>query len=65
MNCPKCGGPEKKVRVCSGCGEAFASEDLQAFSQLEYLLVQTVGWDGVEREFEANTVMNFANCEPG
>jgi len=49
MNCPKCGKREQaRVKVCPGCGEAYASEDLQAMRQLEYLLLETTDWEGVE-----------------
>ena len=49
MNCPKCGQLEQaRVKVCPGCGEAYASEDLQAMSQLEFLLKETAVWEGVE-----------------
>jgi hypothetical protein len=48
MRCPNCGQSEKQVRVCSGCGGAFATEDLQTLSQLEFMLKATSGWEGVE-----------------
>ncbi len=38
MNCPNCGHPETaQVKVCSNCGEAYASQDLLELRQLEYL----------------------------
>jgi hypothetical protein len=39
MKCPRCGFPEKaRVKVCPECGQAYATEDLLALSQLEFLL---------------------------
>lgn len=39
MECPTCGFAEKaRVKICPECGEAYASEDLLALSQLEFLL---------------------------
>jgi len=49
MRCPNCGQSEKQVRVCSCCGEAFATEDLQTLSQLAFMLKATSGWEGVEQ----------------
>ncbi|UCC54413.1 MAG: hypothetical protein JSV68_10685 [Anaerolineaceae bacterium] len=51
MNCPKCGQPEQtRVKVCPGCGETYASEDLQTMRQLEYLLQETAAWEGMEEQ---------------
>ena len=44
MKCPNCGAPEKtRVRVCSSCDEAFATEDLRELDQLEYFLKEAEG----------------------
>jgi hypothetical protein len=49
MNCPNCGKREKvRVKVCTDCGEAYASEDLTTFRQLEFLLSETSHWEGVD-----------------
>ena len=51
MNCPKCGQEEQaRVKVCPGCGESYASEDLQTMRQLEYLLQETATWEGMEEQ---------------
>ena len=45
MHCPNCGTPEQaRVRVCSTCGTTYASEDLLALRQLEFLLHETETW---------------------
>jgi hypothetical protein len=49
MKCPTCGFPEKaRVKVCPKCGEAYATEDLLALSQLEFLLEETAAWGVAE-----------------
>src|SRR6186997_2154527 len=45
MHCPNCGTPEQaRVRVCRTCGTTYASEDLLALRQLEFLLQETETW---------------------
>ncbi len=45
MNCPNCGTPEQaRVKVCPGCGTAYASQDLLELRQLEFLLQETTTW---------------------
>jgi hypothetical protein len=45
MKCPTCGAlEERRETVCSQCGATYASEDLLAFRQLEFLLAETDGW---------------------
>jgi len=49
MHCPKCGAAEKtRVKVCSSCGEAFASQDLIELHQLEFLMKETSSWNVAE-----------------
>ena len=46
MNCPNCGTPEQaRVKVCSSCGEAYASQDLLELRQLEFLVEETSTWE--------------------
>jgi hypothetical protein len=46
MKCPSCGTPEKaRVKFCTSCGEAYASEDLLELHQLEFLVETTAEWD--------------------
>ena len=49
MNCPNCDTPEQaRVKVCPGCGIAYASQDLLELRQLEFLLQETASWPGTE-----------------
>ena len=42
MKCPNCGNPEQvRGRVCKACGKAYASQDLEELSRLEFLLAET------------------------
>ena len=46
MNCPNCGQPETaRVKECPACKEAYASQDLMALRQLEFLLQETASWE--------------------
>jgi len=46
MNCPNCGALEKaRVKVCTSCGEAYASQDLLELRQLEFLVEETSSWE--------------------
>ena len=48
VKCPNCGAPqERRETVCSQCGTTYASEEMLALHQLEFLLAETDGW--VER----------------
>ena len=48
MKCANCGAPrERHVTVCSQCGTTYASEELLALRQLEFLRAEMEGW--VER----------------
>ncbi len=49
MKCPACGFPERaRVKVCPECGNAYATEDLLALSQLEFLLKESAAWELAE-----------------
>ena len=50
MNCPTCGKPgvTRAVRRCRSCGEAYAAQDLLELHQLEFLLEETVNWEGTQ-----------------